>query len=361
MAEAGPDVKQQQPQQAQHRLSTAIEQTPQSGDRLPGVDELVMQRYRVTKVIGDGGYGTVLAVFDENTKKSYAIKTEKYSRSMLHIEVHVLRTARDRNCKHFAELIDQGSVRKEYVFVVMTLMGRDLHKLRNDQPHRHFSPATAVRVAIQTLEALQELHSCSWISRDVKPGNFVIGLAENQTTCYLIDFGLARRYISSSGTIYKSRGEVGWRGTARYGSLQAHMRRDLGRKDDIESWLYMSIELWKGALPWRHLVERTAIQAMKIECRTTKRYQMFADCPKQYTTMLTEIDTWGFEDEPKYELFYKTLSDIARNIGIDGQSRYIPYDWEDEHNAAGNNSQSDKAQQRIGGGSHEPVEEHEGR
>uniref|UniRef100_A0A914Z6Y6 Protein kinase domain-containing protein n=1 Tax=Panagrolaimus superbus TaxID=310955 RepID=A0A914Z6Y6_9BILA len=104
-------------------VATALEKTPPTNDRLPGINEYVIKRYLVKQVIGDGGYGTVLSVVDEVTKKTYAVKTEKYSRSMLHIEVAVLRAARDSRCKHFAQLIDQGSVRREYVFVVMTLLG----------------------------------------------------------------------------------------------------------------------------------------------------------------------------------------------------------------------------------------------
>lgn len=50
-----------------------------------------------------------------------------------------------------------------------------------------------------------------------------------------------------------SRGEMGWRGTTRYGSLNAHQRQDLARRDDLESWLYMIVELTKGSLPWRFI------------------------------------------------------------------------------------------------------------
>ncbi len=51
------------------------------------------------------------------------------------------------------------------------------------------------------------------------------------------DFGLARRYVDKNGNHQATRHEVGWRGTTRYGSLNAHLRQDLSRRDDIESRL----------------------------------------------------------------------------------------------------------------------------
>lgn len=68
-------------------METAQAPTPVGSDRLPGINEIILNRYIIKQIIGDGGYGTVLAVIDDVTKKNYAIKTEKYSRSMLHIGI----------------------------------------------------------------------------------------------------------------------------------------------------------------------------------------------------------------------------------------------------------------------------------
>lgn len=42
-------------------VATALEKTPPTNDRLPGINEYVIKRYLVKQVIGDGGYGTVLS------------------------------------------------------------------------------------------------------------------------------------------------------------------------------------------------------------------------------------------------------------------------------------------------------------
>lgn len=52
----------------------------------------------------------------------------------------------------------QGAVKPDFVFMVVTLLGKDLYKLRNEQPDRHFSISSAVRVGLHTCKAIEELH-----------------------------------------------------------------------------------------------------------------------------------------------------------------------------------------------------------
>jgi serine/threonine protein kinase len=49
------------------------------------------------------------------------------------------------------------------------------------------------------IERVEYVHSKHFIHRDIKPDNFVIGLNENIDKIYLIDFGLAKRYKTTSG------------------------------------------------------------------------------------------------------------------------------------------------------------------
>jgi serine/threonine protein kinase len=35
--------------------------------------------------------------------------------------------------------------------------------------------------------------------RDIKPDNFMIGLENDRNTVYIVDFGLAKKYLSSDG------------------------------------------------------------------------------------------------------------------------------------------------------------------
>ncbi|KJH45966.1 hypothetical protein DICVIV_07967 [Dictyocaulus viviparus] len=264
-----------------------------------------------------------------NPSKLVAVKTEKYSKSMLHVEVGVLKAAKAAKAKHFCELIDYGSNKPDYVYMVMTLLFKDLHKLRSEMPDRRFSMSTSIRLSMQAMKAIEELHKLGYISRDIKPGNFAPGQQCNKQSkiIFLYDFGLSRKYMDKNGNIIPARKDVGWRGTTRYGSLTAHQRQDLGRRDDLESWFYMIVEMARGTLPWRLVTERSAVCAAKQAARAAGRTQFLYETPKQYDQILTTIDSYTFESQPDYERIYKTLDEIREEKGIRMQEHW---DWEDE-------------------------------
>lgn len=52
---------------------------------------------------------------------------------------------------------------------------------------------------------------------------------------YVLDFGMARNFVHSDGTMKKPPTAAGFRGTVRYAALSCHIHRELCRKDDVES------------------------------------------------------------------------------------------------------------------------------
>ncbi|KAH7726658.1 CK1/WORM6 protein kinase [Aphelenchoides avenae] len=282
-------------------------------ERLPNLEETVQsdtnKKYKLVAALGEGGYGCVFECTDEQRRR-WALKAEKYSKSMLRVEIHVLKATRYRQCKHFCEVVDYGRVPNEYLFVVMTLLGPDLAKLRNLQPDRHFSLSTA-------------------------PGNFAVGTKDNcsNRTVFMFDFGLARKYVDKNFQVLPPRPDPGWRGTSRYGSLRAHLRQDLGRKDDCESWMYMLVEITKGSLPWRLAVDRAKVHEAKLHARGPEGRKEFLHdpCPKQYSRIVDMIDDLTFEAAPPHELIVNILMEVCAENGIRMSDKY---DWEDEATTA---------------------------
>ena len=84
----------------------------------------------------------------------------------------------------------------------------------------------------QTLKLLQGIHTSGWLHRDVKPANFVRTLDSEPASggqWRIVDFGLAKPYISKDGDIIDPRnGYNEFRGSTNYASVKAHEKEELG-------------------------------------------------------------------------------------------------------------------------------------
>ena len=78
----------------------------------------------------------------------------------------------------------------------MELLGKSLEDLFQEN-RKKFSLKTVCMVAGQMLDRIEFIHNKHIIHRDIKPDNFVIGEGAKNSTIYILDFGLAKKYRSS--------------------------------------------------------------------------------------------------------------------------------------------------------------------
>ncbi|KAJ1553290.1 Tau-tubulin kinase 2 [Nowakowskiella sp. JEL0078] len=174
------------------------------------------------------------------------------------------------------------------------------------------------------LSSIEALHDIGVLHRDIKPGNFCMGAnsqSGERVRCYLIDFGLSRRYLTTSGRVREARLKVGFRGTARYASINAHLGLELGRCDDLWSFFYVLIEFLIGQLPWKGR-EKEKIGEMKQTMTNTK---LIAGLPEPVFQLYYHINSLTYGDRPNYNFMRQCLSKL---FFCSGEPKNVPYDWE---------------------------------
>ena len=75
--------------------------------------------------------------------------------------------------------------------MVIDLLGPSLEDLFN-YCYRKFSLKTVIMLALQMIARIQYIHGRSFIHRDIKPDNFLMGTGRRGSTVHVIDFGLSK-------------------------------------------------------------------------------------------------------------------------------------------------------------------------
>mmetsp|Transcript_15663 Transcript_15663/g.21843 ORF Transcript_15663/g.21843 Transcript_15663/m.21843 type:complete len:694 (+) Transcript_15663:182-2263(+) len=285
--------------------------------------QVIKGRWRLTKKIGQGAFGEIYQARNVITGEDVAIKLERVDtkKQVLKLEVAVLKKLQD--CPYVCRFITCGRF-SDYNYMVMELLGENLSELRRRQQDGKFSLATTLKLAIQMLKATEAVHQLGYLHRDIKPSNFAIGLGTKKRNVFIIDFGLARRFLTpgSQNDIRPARETTGFRGTARYASINSHLSRDLGRRDDLWSLFYVLIEFAKGSLPWRKLKDKDEIGEMKIQYNNL---ELLKDLPSEFLSFMQHLQGLQYGDKPDYQYLLSLLRDLYYKIGANERT---PYDWE---------------------------------
>ncbi|KAK5982628.1 Protein kinase domain-containing protein [Trichostrongylus colubriformis] len=134
--------------------------------------KIIAHRWRIKQKLGEGGFGAVYKVVDVQTMTPAAMKVETTRKhGVLKLEAMILRRLEDY--PFVPHLLGSGK-KPTYSYIILTLLGPSLNKILKFYG-RICSVSTQVRIGINTLYAIKQLHDIGFIHRDLKPGNLAVG------------------------------------------------------------------------------------------------------------------------------------------------------------------------------------------
>jgi serine/threonine-protein kinase len=162
-------------------------------------------KYRIEKLLGEGGMGWVVLATHMHLEQRVALKFMRAEQVAEHPDAvaRFLREARAAariQSEHVARVSDVGTLDDGAPYLVMEyLEGQDLDELL--QVQTRLPVEQAIDYALQACEGLAEAHAKGIVHRDLKPANlFLARRSDGSPRVKLLDFGFSKITSGSGGS-----------------------------------------------------------------------------------------------------------------------------------------------------------------
>ena len=284
--------------------------------------KIFFKKYQCIKKLGEGSFGLIYEAIYNN--EHFALKFEDLRRNnnLLEAEASIMNYLKGPNIPSVRSFGTSGN----YNVLIMQLMGRSLEDLINDK--KTFSIKTVCLLGYQMINVLEYIHDKHYVHRDIKPDNFVMGLDSLSKKLYLLDFGLAKKYRSSTTLVhYPLINKKKLTGTARYASINAMRGYEQSRRDDLEAVGYVLMYFLRGSLPWQGLAGKNKEERYKKILNKkldTSAYDLCEGYPNEFETYIDYTRKMEYVEQPDYNRIRKFFLKILEK---EGQNFDYIYDW----------------------------------
>ncbi|MBI4952084.1 MAG: serine/threonine protein kinase [Myxococcales bacterium] len=231
--------------------------------------QVIDGRYRLERVVGRGGMGTVYACRHVVVGKTFAMKVLRpgveRSEEVLQRFIREAQAANAIESRHICAMTDFGQLPSGAFYVVMELLdGMSLTRALREQ---RIGRRDLVRVFVQVADTLDKAHRAGIVHRDLKPDNVVLVADEDEPFFVkLVDFGIAKMMQARASSLTET-GVV--LGTPYYMSPEQARGDALDHRSDIYSLGIVMYRAFTGRLPFvadsamgvltRHITEEPAL------------------------------------------------------------------------------------------------------
>ncbi len=268
-------------------------------------------KYRIERVLGEGGMGVVMLATHLKLDVHVAIKMLNASaegKPTVHERfMREARAAAKLRSEHVVRVVDVDETERGVPFLVMEhLVGADLETLlRREGPLR---AETAADYVLQACEGLAEAHALGIIHRDLKPANLFLAKDEDGGACVkVLDFGIAKA-LEGGGDLSLT-ATSGVVGSPLYMSPeQLKGGTDVDARTDIWALGVVLYQLASGGLPF----EGTSATALAARIAADPPRPLSEVCPGLPDAYLHAVERCLRKDRSER---FSSVVELARAIG----------------------------------------------
>lgn len=219
------------------------------------IGEVLAGKYRIDRVLGEGGMGVVVAAHHLELDQPVAIKflldvlrgseegAERFRREA--------RAAAKIQSDHVVRVLDVGVLESGIRYMVMEyLEGHDLSKELEQRGRLRVEEA--IDYVLEALDAIAQAHAVGIVHRDLKPANlFLARRADGSSRIKVLDFGISKSLAGTSSDQLSLTRSSAWVGSPLYmAPEQMQSARDVDGRADIWSIGAILFELITGRPPY---------------------------------------------------------------------------------------------------------------
>src|SRR5690606_23464402 len=218
------------------------------------VGQILADRYRIEKLLGEGGMGSVYRAVHVALRKKVAVKVlhQDLCRDATQVDrfLQEARAASMIGHENIVDIVDFGPVPNGSVFFVMEFLeGEDLAELLRRESRLPWARARGLM--LQIVRALGAAHSKGIIHRDLKPANcFLVRRSDGRDFVKLLDFGIAKVTDPESGSSGGLTRTGAVFGTAKYMAPEQACGEPADQRTDIYAAAICLYEFLTGPVPY---------------------------------------------------------------------------------------------------------------
>jgi Protein kinase domain/Domain of Unknown Function (DUF1080) len=251
-------------------------------------DLFAQSKYRIVRVLGRGGMGTVYEAEHVRMKRPVAIKVVNpelvnHPQALLRFEEEIKAVA-SLDHANIARAFDAENIGSLQVFVMEFVRGQTLYDFL--QSRGQLSVTDACRCVRQALIGLQHAHEQGLVHRDLKPQNLMLTRDTGQIK--ILDFGLAKAVSENrqSRSLTSTRATMGT-----YAYMAPEQALDAAKADiraDIYSLGCTLYYLIAGVLPFDYETDAKLLLAHQTE-RPCPLHELCPDVPEALSDLVARM------------------------------------------------------------------------